>query len=119
MYVYVPPATARALMELVDAHGEAFFPTLQDAMSSLLHDMTTREVRRLTSGVAQLRAADELAESIPGSLADALSSLIGLKNPTDLGFAIDTIRSLQQSGVSPAEAVDLDRVLSILLTLRG
>ena len=42
----------------------------------------------------------------------------GFPSPVDVEFAIDTVRSLSESSVSPAESVDVDRVLRILFAVR-
>ena len=50
----------------------------------------------------QVRSPDELSESG------------GWRSPVDVEFAIDTVRRVKESGVSPAESVDLDRVIALL-----
>lgn len=42
----------------------------------------------------------------------------GFPSPVDVDFAIDTVRSISESGMSPAESVDIDRVLRILFAVR-
>lgn len=43
----------------------------------------------------------------------------GFLSPADVDFAVDTVRSIRESGVGYVESIDLHRVLRILSAVRG
>ena len=66
---------------------------------------------------AQLDALE--SGPVPSPAAAFTGESAGFPSPAAVEDAIDTIRTLSESGVSPAESVDLDRIFSMLSSVRG
>lgn len=87
---------------------EAVIADLEDALPVALGRISPAEL------------SDRLALGLAKSPGPAVTGASGrFSGPADVDFAVDTIRGLRRGAVSPAESVDLDRVLSILRAVRG
>ena len=87
-----------------------------DTIVEHLEDRVPRAIRRLS--VDELAARAESGVSGSGLPAVTRESGVFISE-TDVSFAVDTVRRVNESGVSPAESVDLDRIISLLLALKG
>ena len=87
-----------------------------DPIVEHLEARVPRAIRRLS--VDELAARAESGVSGSGLPAGTRESGVFISE-TDVSFAVDTVRRVNESGVSPAESVDLDRIISLLLALKG
>ena len=117
MSIVLPPGIARRVGEMARTRK---LGSQERAAGELILERVPRGTRRLESSRLEDRVARELAQleamNRRGQVRspDELSESGGWRSPVDVEFAIDTVRRVKESGVSPAESVDLDRVIALL-----
>lgn len=116
MLINLPPAVARALT-LAAFQGEPGSAAYQAA--ELLEELIPRGARQLEGQELEDQALEELSQGrlAPGPAELRLAG--GWSRPAELDFAVDTVRQVRQSGLGPAECVDLDRIIDLLYAIRG
>lgn len=104
----IDPATLLYLCRSAEWEGDPIVEDLEDKVPRALYRLSADELAaRAESGVS-------------GSGLPAVTRESGVfLSETDVSFAVDTVRRVSSSGVSPAESVDLDRIISLLLALKG
>lgn len=104
-----------ALAALVRSYTDSPVP-IPDVVLAELEEAIPVSLRRMEPGAL----ADRLESGpVPSPAAALTGESAGFPSPAAVDDAVDTIRRLSQSGVSPAESVDLDRILSFLSAVRG
>ena len=89
---------------------------IPDAQIDALESVLPVSTRRMSAAGLEFRLE---SGPVPSPAAAFTGESAGFPSPAAVEDAIDTIRTLSESGVSPAESVDLDRIFSMLSSVRG